>query len=158
MGEEISALPPQAERLAKKGYHEFTAKDGRIAEIGNTADATFLNRKSDQPVGQHAYAIHHEVHHHSVVSVLGPAQTGLDDRKSRLHKHDQKAGDQCPDEIDGNLVLADLVGDIANGEALRLGGFVGDGVSNRNVRDITSKAAIRVAVSPNLGIGRRDAF
>ena len=73
------------------------------------ADAALLDRESDQPVGQHADAVHHEVHHHGVVGVLGAAQAGLDDGESGLHEHDQEAGDQRPHEVDGDLILADLV-------------------------------------------------
>ena len=51
----------------------------------------FLDREADQPVGEHADAVHHEVHHHGVVGVLGAAQTGLDDREAGLHEHDEEA-------------------------------------------------------------------
>ncbi len=32
--------------------------------------------------------------------------------EARLHEHDQEAGDQRPDEVDGDLILPDLVGHI----------------------------------------------
>ena len=50
-------------------------------------------------------------------------------RKAGLHKHDQKARDQGPGEIDTDLVLPNLIGNICNSNAdLRIrGGNVIDG-------------------------------
>ena len=81
----------------------------RAAQVGHAADAAHLDREADQPVRQHADAVHHEIHHHGVIGVLGAAQARLDDGKPGLHEHDQEAADQCPGEVDGDLVLADLV-------------------------------------------------
>jgi len=38
--------------------------------------------------------------------------------RSGLHEHNQEAGDQGPDKVDGDLVLAYLIDDIADGRAL----------------------------------------
>ena len=134
------------------------AEHRRVAQIGYRADAAHLNREADQPVGQHADAVHHEVHHHGVVGVLRAAQTGLDDGESGLHEHDQEAGDQGPDEVDGDLVLADLIGDVADGEAFRLGGLVGDGIGDGNVGDGAGEAAVGIAVGASFRVGTGEAF
>jgi hypothetical protein len=53
--------------------------------------AAHLNGEAAHPVGEQTKAIHHEVHHHDVVGVLGPAQSGFNNGKTGLHEHDQKA-------------------------------------------------------------------
>ena len=88
------------------------------AQVTDSAYATHLNGKADQPVGQHAHAVHHEVHHHGVIGVLGAAEASFHDGETGLHEHDQEAGDQRPHEVDGDLVLPDLVDDVADREAL----------------------------------------
>jgi hypothetical protein len=42
-----------------------------------------------------------------VIGILRPSQSRLDDRKARLHEHDEKARDERPDEVGGNQVLTD---------------------------------------------------
>ena len=108
----------QAEVLAEKLHGVLGAERRRAAQVGDRADAAFLYGKADQPVGEHAGAVHHEVHHHGVVGVLRAAQAGLDDGEPGLHEHDEEAGDQRPHEVDGDLVLADLVDDVGKRQAL----------------------------------------
>jgi hypothetical protein len=61
---------------------------------------------------------HHEIHQvlgHQVRRVLGAAEAGLDHREAGLHEHDQRPGDQDPDELRRRRVLGvergDLIGD-----------------------------------------------
>ena len=55
-----------------------------------------------------------------MVGVFDAAQTRLNHGEAGLHEHDQEARDQRPHKVDGDLVLAHLVGDVAQREA-RLG-------------------------------------
>ena len=50
-------------------------------------------------------------------SILGPAQARLDHGKAGLHEHDQEAGNQSPDKVDGDLILANLIRDVGNRHA-----------------------------------------
>ena len=130
MRQEKCALAKEAEGFAEQRDDEFFAQHGHVPKIRHAADAAHLDGESDQPVGQHSDAINHEVHHHGVVGVLGAAQPGFHDRESRLHEHDQEASDQRPHKVDGDLVLSDLVGKVADGKPLGLGGLIGDGIGN----------------------------
>ena len=57
--------------------------------------------------------------------VFGPGKAGFHQGETQLHEHDQIAGDQGPDEIDGDLVMADGIGNFfQDGLARFLGGNV----------------------------------
>ena len=71
--------------------------------------------------------------------------------KPGLHEHDQEAGDQRPDEVDGDLVLADLVDHVGDGQA-----FLGVGYGD--VGYGAGQCAVRIALEPDLGLGRVDVF
>ena len=42
----------------------------------------------------------------------------LDDREAGLHEHDEEAADQRPGEVDGDLVLPDLIHEVARSSVL----------------------------------------
>ena len=110
--------------------------------------AAHLDGEADNPVREQPTRVHEEVHHVGVVCVLHAAQTRFDHGESGLHEHDQKASDQGPDEVDRDLVLADLVGNIAQCEA-------GFGVANRHIVDGAGDYAAGIAVGQSGGGGRR---
>ena len=112
--EEEPVLSEEAEGLAEQGDGVLGVQGRRSAQVADAADAAHLDAEADQPVGQHAHAVHHEVHHHGVVGVLGAAEARLHDGKAGLHEHDQEARNQGPDEVDRDLVLADLVHQVAD--------------------------------------------
>ena len=145
MHQEISVLAEQAKRLVKELYGVLDAERGYTAQIADTAHAAHLNRKADQPVGEHAHAVNHEIHHHGVIGVLGAAQSSLDNGETGLHEHDQETRDQCPDKIDRNFVLPDLICHVGNGETFRLRGLIGDRVGDRYVGHRSGKRSIRIA-------------
>src|SRR5690348_4085890 len=84
----------------------------QAAKISVSCSTSHLYGKAYEPVRQQTAAIHEEVHHVCVIGVLHPAQTRFNHSEPGLHKHDQEACDQCPDKVDSNLVLTDLIGDI----------------------------------------------
>jgi hypothetical protein len=86
---------------------------------------------------------------HSVVGVLGPAKTRLHNRKACLHEHDQEARDQCPGEVDGDLVLANLVEDVRDRQTFL-------GIANGDISHRTGERTIRIAFEPDLWLGRID--
>ena len=110
--------------------------------------AAHLDSEADNPVREQTASVYEEIHHVGVVGVLHAAKPRLDHGEASLHEHDQEAGDQRPDEVDGDLVLADLVGHVADGEAsLGIGhGHVVDGARDR---------APGIAVGMSSGGGRR---
>ena len=136
---------------------ELGVERRRAAEVGDRADAAHLNGEADQPVGEHADAVHHEVHHHGVVGVLGAAEPGFDDREAGLHEHDQEAADQRPDEVDGDPVLARPVHEVGD----RQPAFESDTVTSDAV-PVRPPSGSPLARSSALGvfdagqIGRRD--
>ena len=76
---------------------------------------------------------------------------GLDDGEAGLHEHDEEAGDERPDEVDRDLVLADEADHVADREAdLR--------VADGDVADRAGERAGRVAQGAVLGLGRRHAL
>ena len=78
------------------------------------------------------------------------ARPGLDDGEAGLHEHDEEAGDQRPDEVDGDQVLADRVDDVVDRQALLH-------VADRDVADGAGDGAGRIALGLVLGFrGRRS--
>ena len=71
------------------------------------------------------------------LAFLARQRPGLDDGEAGLHEHDEEAGDQRPDEVDGDLVLADLVDEVGDRQTLfRVGhGDVGRVAGQRCRRD-----------------------
>ena len=119
----------------------------QAAQVAVSGRAAHLNGEADDPVGEQPARIHEEVHHVGVVGVFDATEARLDHGESGLHEHDQEAGDQGPGKVDADLVLADLVGNIAQGEA-DLG--VGDG----HVVDGAGERAAGIAVGKGGGCGR----
>ena len=83
---------------------ELLIQVGVTAEGRERAHTAGLQREPDRPVGQHADPVDHEVHRHRVARVFGASEAGLDERETGLHEHHEEAGDQGPDEIDGDGV------------------------------------------------------
>ena len=106
-----------------------------------------MNSEADQPVGKQTAAVHEEVHHVGVICVLHPAQARFHHGKAGLHEHDQKAGNERPNKVDGNLVLPYLVGNIGKGNA-------GFGIRRRDIVDGAGYRATRVALGQICGSGR----
>ena len=142
--QEQAVLAPQAEGLSEQGEAVFAAEHRRAAQGAQRSHAAHLNGEADQPVGQQTGAIDHEVHHHGVVGVLGPAQARFDRREPGLHEHDQEAGDQGPHEVDGDPVLADLVQSVLDGDALLAVGY-------HDVGHVTGERPVRIALGAGVG-------
>ena len=113
-----AVLAPKTERLAEKRDGKFAEERRCYPRLATRADAAHLDGEADQPIGEHADAVHHEVHHHGVIGVLGAAEAGFDDGETRLHEHDQEARDQGPHEVDGDTVLPVWFSNILDGNAL----------------------------------------
>src|SRR5882757_3496133 len=86
-------------------------------KIAVARSSAHLDCESDQPVGEQAAGVHEEIHHVRVIGVFHPAQARLDHGKTCLHEHDEKAAYECPNEVDGDLVLPNLVSNIGNRNA-----------------------------------------
>src|SRR5262249_19650192 len=134
MHQKIAILAEEAERFVEEFDAVLHAEWRNPAEVAIPTQATHLDGEADQPVSKHADAVHHKVHHHRVVRVLGAAQTCLHDREAGLHEHDQEASDQRPNEIDGDFILADLIDYVADREALGFRGLIGNRVSDGYIR------------------------
>ena len=83
------------------------------------------------------------------LAFLARHRPGLDDREARLHEHDEEAGDERPDEVDRDLVLADVVDDVAESSGPS---------SGRSTRDVCRGARHRaggVALGPVLRVWAR---
>ena len=87
------------------------------AEISVSGRAAHLDGEADDPVGKQAASIHEEVHHVGVIGVLDSTQTRFNHGESGLHEHNQEAANQRPGKVDADLVLANLVGNIAKRQA-----------------------------------------
>src|SRR5215470_9758667 len=132
---------PQPKTLAKQVDREFTAKTGTAAaERTVRPSATHLDREAAYPIRKEPEAIDHEVHHHCVVGILRATQSGLHNGETRLHKHDQKARDQRPDEVDRNSILTRLIDDVCQRETLF-------GIGCYNITDSSGFRASRIAFS-----------
>jgi hypothetical protein len=73
-----------------------------------------------------------------VARILGAAQAGFDEGKASLHEHDEEARDERPHEVDGDLVLPDLIDDVRERQALL-------GIADRNVGDVAGNRAPWIA-------------
>ena len=107
----------------------FLVQEQKAApEVGRTGqtDASEGDREPNRPVSEHGDAVDHEVGHHDVHGALSAAESGLDHREAGLHEHDQIAGDEHPDEVDGETVLVHISGQVIGewlvGFGLREGG------------------------------------
>ena len=76
--------------------------------------------EAHRPVGQHADAVDHEVGHHHMHRAFRPAEAGLHHREPGLHEHHQVAGDQHPDEVNGDAVLVDVARKVVGERLVRL--------------------------------------
>jgi len=99
--EEETFSAPETPVVSHEVNGELVAERLCAAQHGHSGGAAHLNGEAAHPVGEQTKAIDHEVHHHDVVGVLGPAQSGFNNGKTGLHEHDQKPGDQGPGEIGG---------------------------------------------------------
>src|SRR4051812_27081470 len=100
---------PQAPGLTEEADRVLGVKCACTAERTHAADPTHLDRKSAYPVSEQAEAVDHEIHHHGVIGILRATKAGFNDCKPGLHEHDQKSSDQCPNEVDRDSVLTNLV-------------------------------------------------
>ena len=85
------------------------------------------------------------------LAFLARHRPGLHDGEAGLHEHDEEAGDQRPDEVDGDLVLADLVDDVGDRQPLLR-------VADRDVGDGAGEGAARIALGLVLGFGASMPF
>ena len=142
-------LSEEAPVLAEQMNGELAIERCRAAEVRDRSHAAFLYRKPDCPVGEHADAVDHEVHHHGVVGVLRTAEPRFDDREAGLHEHDEEPRDERPHEVGRDQVAADRADDVLNREAfLRVG--------HRNVRGRAGQRTARVAGRLVGRVWRRD--
>ena len=111
-GEEHAALAEEAPRFSEQRERVFAGQWLQASEIAVARGAAHLDRKADEPVGEEAAPIHEEIHHVGVVRVLHAAEPCLHHRETGLHEHHEEAANQRPGEVDADLVLADLVGDV----------------------------------------------
>ena len=113
---------------------------GHHAQVGYLADAAEHKGKAADPKPQHTHDIYHHVHEHGMGRIFGPGKASLHQGESQLHEHNQVAGNQGPNHINGDTVMADSVGDfsqqrlaclfsrhILNGARGRAGSIRGDG-------------------------------
>ena len=128
----------EAEGVAEQVDGELVVERRGAAERGDRADAAHLQREAADPVAEHADRIDHEVHAHRVRGVLRAGEAGLDHREPGLHEHDEEAGEQRPDEVDGDLVVADRLHHLAE---RRIGG-----VLDRHVLGRAGRRAGRIAL------------
>jgi len=78
-----------------------------------------------------------------VVGIFGPAKAGFHNGKPRLHEHDKKAGDEGPNEVDGNFILADLIHQVTDRRALLR-------VGHSDVACCAGERAVRIAFGPGV--------
>ena len=83
---------------------------------------------------------------------LARVKPGLHHREAGLHEHDEEAGEQRPDEVDGDLVVTDSVHHFGNGRILRiLDGDVLGRAGHRTGRIALPDRALRVRRGPPRG-------
>ena len=117
----------------------FRGEGIQAAQIGVARRPAHLYGKAYDPVGEKPAGVHEEVHHVRVVRVLHAGEPGLHHGETGLHEHDEEAGDQRPDKVDGDLVLADLIGHIREGYPnFRVGSF--------HIVDRSGDGAARIAL------------
>ena len=146
-GEEHSAFAEDAPMGAEQRDQMLGVQRLQPAQISVAGGAAHLDGEADNPVGEQPARIDEEVHHVGVVGVFHATEPGFNHGETGLHEHDQKAGDQRPDKVDGDLVLADLVGNIAQGEA-------GLGVADGHIVDGAGESAAGIAIGQSGGCGR----
>ena len=81
----------------------------------NRPQAAEHEGKATDIKAQHAQWVNHEVHRHRMGHVLRPGEPCLHHGKSRLHEHDEETGDQGPDDVDGDPVVPDGIGQLGQG-------------------------------------------
>jgi hypothetical protein len=83
---------------------QLVAQLVEAAQRRHRAQPAGLQREPDRPVGEHADAVHHEVHRERVSGILRARKAGLDHREAGLHEHHEEAGDERPHEVDRDRV------------------------------------------------------
>ena len=116
-GKEQPLHAEQSPSDSKEAQRVLAVERLQAAEIAVARRTAHLNGKADEPVCEEAARIHDEVHHVGVVGILHAAQPRLYHGEARLHEHDQEAADQRPGEVDADLVLPNLIGDIGDRNA-----------------------------------------
>ncbi len=111
----------------------------QAAEVRVAGRRTHLDCETYDPVGEEPAGVHKEVHHVRVIRILYPGKSRFHHREARLHEHDQEAADQRPNEVGGDLVLADLVSHIRKCDANL-------GIGGRNIIDRSGDGSARIAL------------
>jgi hypothetical protein len=89
--------------------HEFSRQRRIAPERRHRADAAHLQTEADRPEAKDADGIDEKIHRHRVGDVLRAREARLDEREARLHEHDQKTGDERPNDVGGYRQIARLL-------------------------------------------------
>ncbi len=135
--------------MPKKWTTCSALRAGGAAEIGYRTNTAHLNGEAAKPVGEHADAIDHQVHHHGVVGIFCASKAGFEQGETELHEHHQVAGDERPDDVEGDFVLPDLIGEIADGQAFF-------GVGHGYVAGVSGERAVGITLGAGFGGGHGD--
>ena len=134
--------PSMPQVLAEQIDGHFVVEIGHHAQVRDLAHPAEHKGKPADPETQHADGVNHDIHAHGMHGVLGPGKARLHQREAQLHEHDQVAGDQGPDNVNGDLVVAHRVRDFRqDGFPRFLGSDILDRPGNRTARIVVGAAA-----------------
>jgi hypothetical protein len=100
--EEVEGLPEERHRV-------LAGEGSRSSERGHRPHSAHLEGEAADPVPEHADGIDHVVHRERVGGVLRAREARLHHRETRLHEHDEEAGEERPHDVDRDLVVPDGV-------------------------------------------------
>ena len=141
-GKEETLAAKESELLSEERDGDFMVEPGITAQSADGAQSAEHEGKPADVESEHAQGIDHQVHGHGMSRILGPGKARLHHGESRLHEHDQEAGNQRPDEIDGHPVMTHGT------DQFRHGGFTG--FCRRDIRGV-SRFAARVGLRRGAG-------
>ena len=109
-GEKEARVPPQTPPVPADAPAEHVVEKTELADLPPPADGmpaggpAAHQGKAYCKEGGDAQGIGEEVHGHGVCGVLGPTQTGFEERETSLHEQDEEGGDD-PKFHGGGLYL-----------------------------------------------------
>ena len=91
---------------------EDAAQRGDAAQVGDRRHTAELEGEANRVVGDERHRKGGDVHHHHVAGVFGPGQARHEEGEADLHEQDQEAGDEQPDEVDGDMEVTGFAGEL----------------------------------------------